>query len=112
MAKPDRQTLIHAFREAAAAALDADPGEGQDGGTCNFDSPAIHLPGIPAKFVEECAHEAGIRAADFKWLGGKRWFWILLPTRGQANRRTIMAEAGCRRLKQLGFDAEMYMQAD
>jgi hypothetical protein len=110
MAKPDRQTLIHAFQEAAALA--ADPGEGQDGGTCNFDCPAIQLPGIPAKFVEECASEAGIRAADFKWFSGKRWFWILLPTRGQANRRTIMAEAGCRRLKELGLQAVMYMQAD
>jgi len=112
--KIDRDTLIQAFREAAAAALAADPGEGleNDGGTCNFDTPAVFLPGARERFVEECAAAAGISASAFRWLGGRRWFFVFVPLKGQANRRSRMAEAGCRRLKELGLDAVMYCQAD
>ena len=39
--KIDRPTLVHAFREAAAAAVAADPGPDADGGACNFDAPEI-----------------------------------------------------------------------
>jgi hypothetical protein len=46
-AKIDRKSLVHAFREAAALA--ADPGQDADGGTCNFDSPTIFLPGVREK---------------------------------------------------------------
>jgi hypothetical protein len=114
LAKIDRETLVRAFREAAAAALTADPGEGleNDGGTCNFDTPAVFLPGARESFVEECAAEAGISASAFKWLGGRRWFFIFVPMKGQANRRSLMAEAACRRLKELGLQAVMYCQAD
>ena len=112
LARIDRETLTHAFREAAAAALAADPGPEADGGTCNFDTPAIRLPGMRERLVQECANEAGISASAFDWLGGRRWFWIHVPNHGQANRRTRMAEAGCRRLKELGLQARMYCQAD
>jgi len=112
LAKIDRETLVHAFREAKAAALAGDPGQDADGGTCNFDTPAIRLPGIREKFVAECAAEAGISASAFDWLGGQRWFFVHVPTHGQANRRSIMAEAACRRLKELGLQAVMYAQAD
>ncbi|HEV3256591.1 MAG TPA: hypothetical protein VG013_06920 [Gemmataceae bacterium] len=110
--KIDKATLVRAFREAAAAALAADPGQDDDGGTCNFDTPAVQLPRVPEKLVEECAAEAGITASAFHWFGGRRWFFVYVPTHGQANRRTIMAEAGCRCLKASGLDAMMYMQAD
>jgi hypothetical protein len=114
VAKINRETLIHAFREAAAAALAADPGEGleNDGGTCNFDTPTIHLPGARERFVQDCATAAGIEASAFSWFGGRRWFFVFVPMKGQANRRSIMAEAGCRRLKDLGLHAVMYCQAD
>ncbi len=112
LAKIDRETLVHAFREAAAAALAADPGPEADGGTCNFDTPAIRLPGIRERFIRECATAAGISASAFDWLGGRRWFFVFVPMNGQANRRSIMAEAACRRLKQLGLPAAMYCQAD
>ncbi len=113
-AKIDRKTLVDAFREAAAAALAADPGPGleHDGGACNFDTPAIQLPGIREKFVQDCATEAGISASAFDWLGGRRWFFVLVPSYGQANRRSIMAEAACHRLKELGLEALLYCQAD
>lgn len=111
LAKIDRETLIQAFREAAAAALAADPGPDADGGTCNFDTPALDLPGVREKFVEDCATAAGITAAAFKWFG-KRAFFVFVPLNGQANRRSIMAEAAYRRLKELGLHAVMYCQAD
>ena len=110
--KIDRQTIVHAFREAAAAALAADPGQEQDGGTCNFDSPAIRLPRVREKFLRECAAEAGISVNPFDWFGGKRWYWVNVPMHGQGNRRTRMAEAACRKLKELGLPATMYCQAD
>jgi hypothetical protein len=112
LAKIDRETLIHAFREAKAAALAADPGPAADGGTCNFDTPAICLPGIRERFVRACAAEVGIDASPFDWLGGRRWFFVFVPLNGQANRRSLMAEAACRRLKELGLQAVMYCQAD
>lgn len=114
LAKIDRETLVHAFREAAAAALAADPGEGleNDGGTCNFDTPAIRLPGVREKFLKECAAEAGIDVDPFDWFGGRRYYWVRVPMYGQANRRSRMAEAACRKLKELGLPATMYSQAD
>jgi hypothetical protein len=108
----DRATLVHAFREAAAAAVAADPGPDADGGACNFDAPAIRLPGIREKFLAECAAEAGISVDPFEWFGGKRWFWVRVPLRGQADRRSRMAEAACHRLKELGVNATMYYQMD
>jgi len=56
--KVDRAALVHAFREAAAGAVAADPGPEADGGTCNFDAPAIRLLGFREKFLAECAAEA------------------------------------------------------
>jgi len=112
LAKIDRETLIHAFREATAAALAADPGQDADGGTCNFDTPVIEFPGIREKFIQDCATEAGISATSFKWFGGRRWFFVHVPSNGQANRRSIMAEAAYRKLKELGLHAVMYCQAD
>jgi hypothetical protein len=112
LAKIDRATLIHAFREAAAAALAADPGQDADGGTCNFDTPAIRLPGVREKFIRECAAVAGLEASPFDWFGRRRWFFVFVPLKGQANRRSRMAEAATRRLKELGLDAVLYCQAD
>jgi hypothetical protein len=110
--KTDRATLVHAFREAAAAAVAADPGPDADGGACNFDAPAIRLPGIREKFLAECAAEAGVSVDPFEWFGGKRWFWVRVPLRGQADRRSRMAEAACHRLKELGVNVTMYYQMD
>jgi hypothetical protein len=110
-AKIDRKSLVHAFREAAAAALAADPGQDADGGTCNFDSPTIFLPGVREKLVQECAAEAGIGFSARKWFG-RRYFFVETPAYGQANRRSIMAEAACRRLEEMGLKAVLYCQAD
>ena len=87
----DRAFLIHAFREAAAAAL-------ADDGTNTL---AIRLPSLRAEFVEECAAEAGVRVSLFAF-HGRRWF--LVHVHG--------AEAACRRLKKLGLQATVYRQAD
>jgi hypothetical protein len=65
-----------------------------------------------AKLVQECAAEAGISASAFEWLGGRRWFFVNVPLHGQADRRSPMAEAACRRLKEAGLHAAMYYQMD
>jgi hypothetical protein len=111
LAKIDRATLVQAFREAAAAALAADRGQDADGGTCNMDTPVIRLPGVREKFVQECAAEAGISASAIEWLG-RRCFFVFVPLKGQAARRSRMAEAACRQLKEAGLDAAMYYQMD
>jgi hypothetical protein len=82
-AKIDRQTLISAFREAKAAALAADPGPDADGGTCNFDTPAIHLPRVRETWVQECAAEAGIEASAFGPLHQGRYRPRGAPERGR-----------------------------
>jgi hypothetical protein len=81
--KIDKATLVRAFREAAAAALAADPGPDGDGETCNFDTPAVRLEGVRGRFVEECAALAGISASAFHWFGGRRWFFINVPAYGK-----------------------------
>lgn len=107
------------FKEAAEAALAADPGADQDGGTCNFDSPAFRIEGKQQRTIEKFAAEAGLKVCDFQWLGGKRWYWLLVPLRGQGNRRTRMAEAAAKVLREAaesgefpGLHACCYMQAD
>jgi hypothetical protein len=82
ISKIDRKTLVHAFREATAAALAADPGQEADGGSCNFDTAAIRLPGVRERLVLECAAEAGISASAFDWFGGRRWFFVFVTMHG------------------------------
>ena len=85
--------LTELFKRAEAAAIAADPGEGHDGGTCNFDSPAFRIDKCRQSVIEAAANDAGLRVSDFTWLGGKKWFWLRTTTNGMANRRTVMAEA-------------------
>ncbi|OPZ24195.1 MAG: hypothetical protein BWZ02_02925 [Lentisphaerae bacterium ADurb.BinA184] len=92
------EQLANLFRNAAAAAVAADPGEGleNDGGTCNMDTPAFRLPGVPASVVAEASTSAGVPAESFRWFGGKVWYWLRVPLHGQANRRSTMMTAAQR----------------
>jgi len=110
--KIDQATLVYAFREATAAAVAADPGSDPDVRTCNFDASAIGLPGIREEFLAECADEASMSVAPVNWFGGRRWFWVQLPVRGQVDRRSRGVEAACHRLKELIVNAVMYYQMD
>lgn len=84
----------------------------EDGGTCNFDSPTLHLPRWNAEKIKQAAKEAG--GSAFKWtVGGSLLGWVFSPrSSGQANRRSRRAEAISAYLKNLGYDAGMYCAMD
>lgn len=81
--------------EEAARAADSD----DDGGTCNFDTPAFRIDGCRDSVIREASRISGVPVDDFKWLGGKRWYWLRVTMNGQANRRTRSMDAAMRVLK-------------
>ena len=88
------KAMANCFKQAAAAAEKADPGELADQkGCCNFDTPAFTVPGMLDKDIKTAASEAGLTVGEFKWFGGKRWYWLWVPMNGQAWRRSAMMEA-------------------
>lgn len=83
----------------------------EDGGTCNFDSPALVLPRWNLEKTEAAIRNAGLRS--FIWdCFGKRKFVLSVPTSGQGNRRSRRAEAMQDSLKSAGYDASVYCQMD
>lgn len=107
----DIPKIVSALVLAERAAIEADPGPDADGGSCNFDSPVLTLPGARAATVAKIAKEAGVELSETTWLGKRRWF-VRTTTNGQANRRSRMAEAACRVLRNAGLDAMMFYHAD
>lgn len=108
--------LVDAFIAARNAALAADPGQDNDGGTCNFDTPAIRIDRLPEPKLIAAASEAGLTVCGFGWFG-KRWYWLNVPLNGQGDRRTTMSDAAYRTLRdQLADEPRVhihhYMQAD
>lgn len=103
--------LRDALREAlrvGRAAEDADP---EDGGTCNFDSAALHLPRWNAALVRRAAQEAG--TSCHSWQLGSSRLWVFVPnSSAQANARSRNAEAMTRALAAMGYDAVDYSQMD
>lgn len=84
---------------------------GEDGGTCNFDAPAIILPRWIEKKVKQAAKEAGTNA--FKWEGfGQTKYVFSTPTNAQGNRNTRVAEAMEQALNNMGYDTILYCAMD
>lgn len=100
-----KEALIRAKAEALNYA-DVD-----DGGTCNFDAPTISLPYWRKQEIDEAVSGAGLRYFVHHTFGVKSYV-ICGGTHGQANRRTVMAEAMYRSLKAAGYDVSMYYQMD
>lgn len=98
------------YAEARKIGEQAAHGE-DDGGTCNFDSTALHLPRWNEKLVEQAAKEAGGNCFALKSYGGKR-FVFSTPNVGQANRNTKAAEAMTKFLELRGYSATTYYQMD
>ena len=99
---------IKAALAIGRAAEDADP---EDGGTCNFDSPALFLPRWNSRLVMQAVRDAGSGAFDWKAYGGRRY--VIRPdSRCQANARSRNAEAMTKALSALGYDCMMYYQMD
>ena len=99
MTPENKQQLISALKNAEIAAIAADPGQDADGGTCNFDKPAIRIPNIRKDTMKEIAQISKIDLYPFHWLGNKVWYWVGTSANGQANRRTTMMQAALRVLK-------------
>ena len=82
-----------------------------DGGTCNFDAPALTLPGWDKKLVEAAARAAGVGC--FVWtLWNDTTYVFSVRGVGQGYTRTKAAEAMSRYLKEQGYEAGMYYQMD
>ena len=114
-----RRSLIRAGHAALAAI-----GDGGDGGTCNFDAPAIDFAacGLSKAATVKIIKEAGLDCYDWKPFRSHRENGKLVkaPTylvitgfqRGQADLRTRMSRAFCNRLNIDGIESGMYYQMD
>lgn len=102
------------LEEALAKANEAaqDVAHVDDGGTCNFDSVVIRLPRWREKDIHQVLEDTGFDIGDqlSGWFSGYRFVWF--PYEGQANRRTMMAEAAKKSLQEDGYDVCMYYQMD
>lgn len=85
-----------------------------DDGTCNFDSPVLryHKMGYQKQKAIDTIESVGLNA-----LKPSSSFWrgcLVLSgmTKGQANCRTVMAEAFSKCLKDNGIESGMYYQMD
>lgn len=111
------RAIIEALRSAKAAAIAADPGEDQDGGTCNLDSVVVKFPPHTRhERVAEIARKSGVPISDplsGRWKGYR---FITVGSRGQANRRSVMVEAAGKALNtvadDIGLEVRMWYQAD
>ena len=83
----------------------------EDGGTCNFDSCKLYLPGWDSKKVEQAAKAAGVGCFTYT-LWGSRAFVFPLRVAAQANARSGAAEAMADCLKARGYNAAMYYAMD
>ena len=102
--------LCEDIKKALQAGIEAENAMKNDGGCCNFDSAAIHLPRWGGKKVEEAAENAGTRA--FKWYGLNGYYVFWPKTHGHGNKRSANAEAMTKALRDMGYEAMMYCQMD
>lgn len=84
---------------------------GEDGGTCNFDSPSLALPRWNESKVKQAAKEAGTSCFKWELYGGARYVFTP-PTRAQGNRRCRVSEAMCKALTDLQYDVLEYCAMD
>lgn len=97
---------------AAALAYGLERKGDDDGGTCNFDAPSLHLPGWERKKVEAAAKTAGLGCFVWNLWGSKHYVFSIREGVGQGLTRTKAAEAMAECLKGLGYEAMTYCQAD
>lgn len=85
----------------------------EDGGTCNFDSPAIDYRAMHMSKAKaaEAIKAAGLRCVEWKCFRSP-YLVICGIGAGQGNRNTRMAEAAHESLKSSGISATMYYQMD
>lgn len=85
-----------------------------DGGACNFDSPALHIPeGMTYQQVLACCNAANVTC--YGWKPSKKSEKLAVigcVGVGQAGRRTEGAEAACKFLNDYGYTCGMYYEMD
>ena len=81
--------------------------EVEDGGSCNFDTPMMKIK-LSRKEREQM--KDFLTPVDMR--GYRDHYFVEIPLKGQANRRTVMAEAAARFLKAEGYEASVYYQLD
>jgi hypothetical protein len=101
--------LVDALRRAAEIAKPF--GSTEDGGTCNFDSLELTLPGYREAEILKAAEEAGLRAWATKIFKTKVYV-VNVPVSRQGNARTRQAESMKKTMQELGYDASVYYQMD
>lgn len=100
------EDLKQAHEAALAACANVD-----DGGTCNFDSPALDLPRWNGEQIKEAAKAAGVGA--WKWESFGHAKWVICPRSGaQGNKNSAVAEYMAERLRGAGYDCMMYYAMD
>lgn len=105
----DYEKLVNDLIEARKVAIAEGTRNKDDGGTCNFDTPIIHLPRVRKEKIKEIAEKAGVEL--YKWDSGTYhicgdFLW------GQAYLRTRMAEAFEKSLADKGYDTYVYYAMD
>lgn len=86
-----------------------------DGGTCNFDSPALTPPdGMKYEQVKACCAAVDVGCFDWKPFPKAPKMAVLsgCSGNGQGYRRTKGAEDACEYLKSKGYECGMYYQMD
>lgn len=101
--------LVDALRRAAEIAKPF--GNTEDGGTCNFDSLELSLPGYREAETLKAAEKAGLRAWTTKIFKTKVYV-VSVPVGRQGNARTRQAESMKKTMQELGYDASVYYQMD
>lgn len=82
-----------------------------DGGTCNFDAPALYLPRWNGELVKAAAKAAGVGA--FKWESFGPVKWVFTTRSGaQGNKNSAVAEYMMRELERAGYSGLVYAQMD
>lgn len=84
------EALIKAKEAAEAAGANI-----EDGGTCNFDNPAMQFDRKERAEAEKAIADAGLRSYEWEFAGNKKQVALIIGgmTVGQGERRTTMAEA-------------------
>lgn len=100
-----RDDLVKAVEAGKAADF------GEDGGTCNFDAPAIIAPRWREDKVKQAAREAGTDAFKWDWFGQTKYVFGV-PTNAQGNRRTRVAGAMNYALMNMGYETLLYCAMD
>lgn len=103
------QCTLEIALKAAKLAADGH-NAGDDDGTCNLDTP-VFFPGRLRTATIQAAAEAAKVSVNVGTWGRSRCVFVYV-TQGQANRRTRMAEAATRALKEKGLEAATFYQMD